>query len=134
MTISSVVLNDPTPKINEIEERIETLQMQMLGLHKRKTDVLISDTEYGKQGGKIADLIDSLKQEIETLKSSYVNSTATSKIAEEITKLLGRIDPLTEFDEEIFVRLVESITITERTKLKFKFKIGIEREIAVNCK
>lgn len=134
MTISSVIMDDPTDKIEKIDLRIDTLQLQMLELHKKKTRGLLTETDYGRQGGEIAEKIESAKKEKEALESSYTASISAKKRVDEILELLNNIDPLQSFDGDLFIRIVESITITERTKLKFKFKVGIEREIIVDIK
>ena len=43
-------------------------------------------------------------------------------------------NPTEEFNEEIFRRLVEEIVVNERTKLTFKFNVGIERTIEASIK
>lgn len=134
MTISSVIMDDPTDKIERIDSRIDILQLQMLELHKKKTNGLISETDYGRQGGAIAEKIELAKKERESLESAFITSTSAKRRVNEILKVLDSIDPLTNFDSEIFIRLVESVVITERTKIKFKFKVGIEREVVANVK
>ena len=79
-------------------------------------------------------MIDVAKKEKEALEKAYTTSISAKTRVDEILEVLSAIDPLTTFDEEVFVRIVESITITERTKLKFKFKVGIERDIIVDIK
>ena len=134
MTISSVVVDDPSDKIKAIDNRIDTLQIQMLELHKKKTEGLITESEYGREGAKIATMIDSAKKEKGSLESAYVQSTSASHRVKDILKVLDELNPLEEFDNSLFQRLIDSITITERTKLKFKFKVGIEREVIADIK
>ena len=133
-TTSSVVFNNPTDKIKEIDERIDNLQSQMLDLHKRKTLGEITEIEYGVQGGKIASKIYDANKEKNSIESSYANATYTSRKVDEILKVLSVLKPTEEFNEYIFKSLVESITITERTHLKIKFKVGIERDVIADMK
>ena len=133
-SIGSVIANDPKDKLTELDGKIDTLQNQMLELHKAKTNGKISVEEYGRKGSKIAQLIDDTKKEKESIESSYAHATYTSRRVDEIISVLEGLEPTEEFNEEIFKRLVESITITDRTHLKFKFKVGIEREIDAEIK
>ena len=54
MSISSVILDNPTDKVSDIEGRIDLYQAQILELHKKKTKDLIYQNEYLKQRSKLA--------------------------------------------------------------------------------
>ena len=134
MSISSVVLDDPTDKVQEIQERIDLYQAQILELHKKKTKGLIDQNEYAKQGNKLASMIESAKNEINAIESSYSRATLANRRVEEILNTLNSLEPTEEFDDEIFKRLVESVTINDRCKITFKFKVGLERTIETTIK
>lgn len=51
-----------------------------------------------------------------------------------MTEAICNIGSMNSFNELIFRRLVESITINERYKVTFKFKIGIERSVDMTDK
>ena len=51
-----------------------------------------------------------------------------------MTEAICNIGSMDSFNELIFRRLVESITINERYKVTFKFKIGIERSVDMTDK
>ena len=46
MSISLVILDNPTDKVSDIEGRIDLYQAQILELHKKKTRDLIYENEY----------------------------------------------------------------------------------------
>ena len=46
MSISLVILDNPTDKVSDIEGRIDLYQTQILELHKKKTRDLIYENEY----------------------------------------------------------------------------------------
>ena len=46
MSISSVILDNQTDKVSDIEGRIDLYQTQILELHKKKTRNLIYENEY----------------------------------------------------------------------------------------
>ena len=51
-----------------------------------------------------------------------------------MTEAICNIGSMNSFNELIFRRLVESITINERYKVTFKFKIEIERTVDMTDK
>ena len=51
-----------------------------------------------------------------------------------MTEAICNIGSMNSFNELIFRRLVESITINERYKVTFKFKIGIGRSVDMTDK
>lgn len=87
-----------------------------------------------KQGNKLASMIESAKNEINAIESSYSRATLANKRVEEILNTLNALEPTEEFDDEIFKRLVESVTINDRCKITFKFKVGLERTIETTIK
>ncbi|UKI49245.1 MAG: hypothetical protein L6U99_10945 [Clostridium sp.] len=67
-------------------------------------------------------------------KYQLVLQTLSKRRLEEITEAIGNIGSMDSFNELIFRRLVESITINERYKVTFKFKVGIERTVDMTDK
>lgn len=118
----------------EIEIEIIKLQEEMLELHKKKTKGLVDPKAYAIQGQTLAERIDADKRKLEDAKSREVLSDLTSKRMKDIGEVIDNLKPTKEFDERIFRLLVDGITINERTKLTFKFKIGIEKTIDVAIK
>lgn len=134
MSIGSVVLDYPSDKINQLDQKITICQTQMLELHKKKTNGIIDQNDYANQGSKLANIIEDTKREKASIEETYSKTTILGKRVEEILKVLEGLNPTEEFNEEIFRRLVEEIVVNERTKLTFKFKVGIERTIEASIK
>ena len=74
-------------------------------------------------------MIERAKNEINAIEPFYNRSTLANRKVEEILNTLNSLEPAEEFDDEIFKRLVESVTINNRCKITFKFKVGLERNI-----
>ncbi|MDY3995292.1 MAG: hypothetical protein SOY58_06100 [Candidatus Onthovivens sp.] len=79
-------------------------------------------------------MIGSAKNEINAIESSYYRATLANRRVEEILNTRNSIKPTEEFDDEIFKRLVELVTINDRCKITFNFKIGLERTIVTTIK
>jgi site-specific DNA recombinase len=133
-SIKSVISCDSTDKIDEINKEINLLQTQILNLHIQKVNGKLNETEYGKLGGKLSSRIDELNKQKQELEDTYTKASSTNERVKDIIEALDGLKPTEEFNDELFKRLIESVIITERTHIKFKFKVGIEREIDVNIK
>ena len=79
-------------------------------------------------------MIESCKNEINAIEYSYSRDTLANRRVEKILDTINSIKPTEEFDDEIFKRLVESVTINDRCKITFKFKVGLERIIETTIK
>ena len=133
-SIRSVINYDSTDKVNDLNKKIEELQNQIMELHLQKTNGKITEAEYAKAGGKLASMIDEYGKQKQELEDTYSKVYSTSERVKEIVNTIEFLNPTEKFEPEVFKRLIESVTITERTHLKFKFKVGIERDIDVNIK
>ena len=79
-------------------------------------------------------MIESAKNEINDIESSYFRVTLANRRVEEILNTLNSIKPTEEFDDEIFKILFELVTINDRCKITFNFKVRLERTIATTIK
>ena len=106
----------------------------MLELHKKHQNGEISEDDYSKKGGDLAKKIEKLNSKKDQLELSVNTTNLVKHRLEEITETIGNVGSMDKFNELIFRRLVESITINERYKLTFKFKVGIDRTIDMTPK
>ena len=125
-----------SPKKNPeaVELEIIALQEEMLELHKKKTKGIIDPKDYAFQGQALASKIDSKKKQLDDIKSKTILHELITKRMNDITNIVDNLKPTEEFNEMIFRNLIESITINERTKITFKFKIGVEKTIEASIK
>ena len=133
-SMKEAITDNPKDSADQIELEIIRLQEEMLELHKKKTKGLVDPREYATKGQELAEEIDLKKKRLEEVKSKAILSEIMSRRMEDISKIVDNLKPTDEFDEVTFRQLVESITISERTKITFKFKIGIEKTIEAEVK
>lgn len=67
------------------------------------------------------------------LETQYTNEQIKQRL-NDINKAIDEHKPNKEFDSYLFKKLVDEITINDRNKLTFKFKIGLVRTIIVPIK
>lgn len=95
---------------------------------------LIDPKEYGIQGQALASKIDFIKKQHDEAKSKMILHELLEKRMEDISKVVDNIKPTDEFNEMLFRNLVENITISKRTRITFKFKLGFERTVEATIK
>lgn len=133
-TITNVLVDVSLDELNDLDEQIRNLQREMMELHAKKTTGRIVLDAYAKQGSKLAEKIVALKtRKNEILETQYTNEQIKQRL-NDINDVLDDNKPNKEFDQYLFKKLIDEITINDRNKLTFKLKIGIVRTIIVPIK
>lgn len=110
-SIRKVLDKSQSEEVRKLEDQISKLQDKMMEFHKKQVNDEISEETYKKEGIALSNKIDELKNKKEQVEVS-VNTTNLVKMRlEEITEAIGNIVSMTSFNELIFRRLVESITV-----------------------
>ena len=128
------ITNKPTESKDEIEKELIRLQEEMLELHKRKTQGLLDAKEYATKGQKLAEEIEFQRKKLEEIETDRVLSQVMEERINDINKLIEGGISFETFDPMVFRGMVSSIVVSERTKLTFKFKIGVEKTIITTIK
>ena len=103
-------------------------------LHAKRTSGRIIPDAYAKQGSKLADKIDALKIKRDELIKNKNDSEQLQVRLNEITKAIDSVNTDQEFDGMVFKKLIDEVTINDRNKLTFKFKVGITKTIVIDIK
>ena len=118
----------------EMELQLIGLQEEMLELHKKKTKGLLDAKEYATKGQKLAEEIKIKRKKLEELESESILSQVMEERINDINKLIDGGILLDTFDPLVFRSMVDSVVVNERTKLTFKFKVGIQKTIVTTVK
>lgn len=129
-----MLTNAPSEELKSIEEEIRDLQKEMMELHAKRTSGRIIPDAYAKQGSKLADKIDALKIKRDELIKNKNDSEQLQVRLNEITKAIDSVNTDQEFDGMLFKKLIDEVTINDRNKLTFKFKVGITKTIVIDIK
>lgn len=106
----------------------------MINFHAKKTSGRIIPDSYAKQGSKLAVKIDALKSKGDELLSAKNNNDEIRKIVNKISVVMNNLKVEDEFNPLLFKKLIDEITINDRNKLTFKFRVGVTKNISVNGK
>lgn len=128
------ITNRPTVSKDEMELQLIGLQEEMLELHKKKTKGLLDAKEYATKGQKLAEEIEIKRKKLEELESESILSQVMEERINDINKLIDGGISLDTFDPLVFRSMVDSVVVNERTKLTFKFKVGIQKTIVTTVK
>jgi len=133
-SVTSTLVDVPAEELEKLSTQIRNLQREMVELHAKKTNGSLLPDAYAKQGIKLAEQIDSLKSKRDEIIEKQDAKFETQKRLDDMLSVVESIKPNSEFDPFIFKRLVDEITINDRNKLTFKFKVGITKIIVVDIK
>ena len=112
------MLTSNSPRVTEIDERLEALQKELL----KKANA--------KQGfEELADEIDSLREEKQDLLVEEANRAGMKQRFDELEAFLAeQTTEVTDYDEGLVRQLIEKITVYD-DHLAFEFKSGLETEV-----
>ena len=118
LAMERAMLTSNSPRVTEIDERLEALQKELL----KKANA--------KQGfEELADEIDALREEKQNLLVEDANRAGLRQRLTELEEFLdGQVTGLTDYDEAMVRQLVERITVYD-DHLAFEFKCGIETDV-----
>ena len=114
-----------TEKIREIDRSIAELTNKNLVLARLNSKGIMRGSEYTEKSGRLNTQISSLRSERRKLLQQNEDGFLSGlRQLEEIIQ--GIKEPLTDFDEELFGRIVKQITVPARTSLCFELIGGIK--------
>jgi len=118
LAMERAMLTSNSPRVTEIDERLEALQKELL----KKANA--------KQGfEELADEIDALREEKQDLLVEEANRAGMKQRLDELEAFLeGQQEPVTDYDEGLVRKLIERITVYDGY-LAFEFKCGLETEV-----
>ena len=118
LAMERAMLTSNSPRVKEIDERLEALQKELL----KKANA--------KQGfEELADEIDSLREEKQDLLVEEANRAGMKQRLDELEAFLTeQTTEVTECDEGLVRQLIEKITVYD-DHLAFEFKSGLETEV-----
>ena len=118
LAMERAMLTSNSPRVTEIDERLEALQKELL----KKANA--------KQGfEELADEIDALREEKQDLLVEEANRAGMKQRLDELEAFLAdQTTEVTEYDEGLVRQLIEKITVYD-DHLAFEFKSGLETEV-----
>lgn len=113
-------------EIATVDAEIERLQAQMIDLNRQRARREIDNDIYNERTQKVKEQLDGLfekRDDLAEAQSTGALSTARRKM---ISDLLESERAQTEFDKDVFSKLIEAVRIYSRDDITFIFKNGTE--------
>ena len=120
-------------KVRQIDKEIADLAAQNLVITRLHTSDILPAAEYTAQTAEISNKITALRVE-RRKKLAEDEDDLWLKSLRELSDILEETEPTAGFDEELFGRIVESITVDDHTRLTFHLLGGIELTESINEK
>lgn len=116
--------------ISKTSNEITQLEQDLSELVQLKIRKQIDDKYYNKEYAKITAELETLNLKKDELLNSKLNDTKHKEKVEYIKETIGNgNEPLTEFDDSLFVALIDKVIIKSPKHFRFVFESGIEMEV-----
>lgn len=113
-----------------IDKRLDELRGEMERLVKLNVKANLDADIYGEEYARITNEMDELRQQRLTFTQAEFKRKDTLSRIREIEKMLRAQDLLKEFDEDLFIAIVEQIQVKSLVEVVFVLKAGLEvREV-----
>ncbi len=117
---------DNKQQIEKVDLMIEKLQADMLELNKRRGKRDIDAEQYNTKSREIMEQLDELFKQRDELMAEQSDGALSKSQYKMLTDFLKNEQKQTEFDKDVFIKLVEKIIVNSREDITFIFKDGTE--------
>lgn len=117
---------DNKQQIEKVDLMIEKLQADMLELNKRRGKREIEAEQYNTESREIMEQLDELFKQRDELIAEQSDGALSKSQYRMLTDFLKNEQKQTEFDKDVFTKLIEKIIVNSREDITFIFKDGTE--------
>ncbi len=111
----------------EIDDQLAKLQQELMSLVRLNAKTGLATQEYDKEYGRVAAEIERFRAMRQTMQDEETNKIIRIQRIDELRQFIqSQSSPLEYFDEELFRRLIEKISIKTQGEATFVFKTGVE--------
>lgn len=121
---------DNKQQIEKVDLMIEKLQADMLELNKQRGKREIDAEQYNAQSREVMEQLDELFKQRDELIAEQSEGALSKSQYKMLTDFLKNERKQTEFDKDVFTKLVEKVIVNSREDITFIFKDG--REVKSN--
>lgn len=117
-------------EIKKLTERIGLLEQDLSELVQLRLRKQIDDKVYNKEYAKITDELESVSQEKSESEMEHLDDVKYRDKLDAIGKIINNGDePLTEFDDDLFVALIDKVIIKSPSHFLFILESGQEADV-----
>ena len=113
-------------EIAAVDTEIERLQAKMIDLSKQRARREIDNETYNARTQEVKEQLDGLFAKRDDLAEAQNNGALSIARRKLISELLENEQARTEFDKDVFAKLIEVVRVYSRDEIIFIFKDGTE--------
>ena len=117
---------DNKQQIEKVDLMIEKRQADMLELNKRRGKREIDAEQYNTESREIMEQLDELFKQRDELIAEQSDGALSKSQYKMLTDFLKNEQKQTEFDKDVFTKLVDKVIVHSREEITFVFKDGTE--------
>ena len=117
---------DNKQQIEKVYLMIEKLQADMLELNKRRVKREVDAEQYNTESREIMEQLDELFKQRDELIAEQSDGALSKSQYKMLTDFLKNEQKQTEFDKDVFTKLVDKVIVHSREEITFVFKDGTE--------
>ena len=117
---------DNKQQIEKVDLMIEKLQADMLELNKRRGKREVDAEQYNTESREIMEQLDELFKQRDELIAEQSDGALSKSQYKMLTDFLKNEQKQTEFDKDVFTKLVDKVIVHSREEITFVFKDGTE--------
>ncbi|MGI6079097.1 MAG: recombinase family protein [Fastidiosipilaceae bacterium] len=117
---------DNKQQIEKVDLMIEKLQADMLELNKRRGKREVDAEQYNTESREIMEQLDELFKQRDELIAEQSDGALSKSQHKMLTDFLKNEQKQTEFDKDVFTKLVDKVIVHSREEITFVFKDGME--------
>ncbi len=117
---------DNKQQIEKVDLMIEKLQADMLELNKRRGKREVDAEQYNTESREIMEKLDKLFKQRDELIAEQSDGALSKSQYKMLKDFLKNEQKQTEFDKDVFTKLIEKVIVNSREDITFIFKDGTE--------
>lgn len=117
---------DNKQQIEKVDLMIEKLQADMLELNKRRGKREVDAEQYNTESREIMEQLDELFKQRDEFMAEQSDGALSKSQYKMLKDFLKKEQKQTEFDKDVFTKLIEKIIVNSREDITFIFKDGTE--------
>jgi predicted nucleic acid-binding Zn-ribbon protein len=112
--------------IEEIEARLKELQQELMSLVRVNVNTGFDAEVYDGEYGRIAKEIECLRERKQSIQKAKLKDIIRKNRRNKLLIIIKKQELVKGFDEELFRKVIERVTVISIVEVEFRFKSGLK--------
>ena len=113
-------------RVDEIDAALDEITLRRMNLSSIATKGYIDSVTFTQESSKLNSEAERLKSEREALSNGISADAHKTEALQELLLFTGKQEMFSEFDDDVFKRFVERMTLSSRKEVVFHLKCGLK--------